>query len=222
MATWPLPPIPSSHENRRFAAWFGAALAAHLAALGLVTRHPAPVEPGMTAIVARIVAAEPRPEIPQPEARPRPTPPRPAPVRTPAPAPTVPVAAAPSPAAAEAAAAAPASVPSPAASTTPSAPTEASSAPPLISKGIEYLRPPAPVYPRAARSLGEQGRVLLKVLVDTGGQPREVEIVESSGYLRLDGAARAAVAQSLFKPYREGSRILSMWALVPISFQLDR
>ncbi len=84
----------------------------------------------------------------------------------------------------------------------------------------DYLDNPAPAYPALSRRLGEQGRVLLRVYVLADGSAGQVEIRESSGFERLDRAAREAVARWRFVPARQGDRPVAAWVLVPISFSL--
>ncbi len=84
----------------------------------------------------------------------------------------------------------------------------------------DYLDNPAPAYPALSRRLGEQGRVLLRVFVNADGSAAQVEIRESSGFERLDRAAREAVARWRFVPARQGDRPVAAWVLVPISFNL--
>lgn len=84
----------------------------------------------------------------------------------------------------------------------------------------DYLNNPDPAYPAVSSRLGEQGRVLLRVFVNPDGNPAQVEIRESSGYTRLDKAARDAVLRWRFVPARQGERGIASWVLVPISFSL--
>jgi len=84
-----------------------------------------------------------------------------------------------------------------------------------------YLRNPKPAYPVMSRRLGEQGRVLLHVRVLASGMPAEVEVRTSSGFPRLDQAARDAVTQWRFTPSRRGDEAIDAWVLVPIQFSLD-
>lgn len=51
----------------------------------------------------------------------------------------------------------------------------------------------SPSYPAISRRLGEQGRVVLRVELDEKGHVSSVAVIESSGFLRLDDAAMAAV-----------------------------
>ena len=79
-----------------------------------------------------------------------------------------------------------------------------------------------PVYPPASRRLDEQGAVLLRVLVDERGRPREVQIAKSSGYDRLDQAAITAVRRWLFSPALQASGAVSAWTQVKVVLQLNR
>lgn len=83
-----------------------------------------------------------------------------------------------------------------------------------------YLNNPAPPYPPLSRRLGEQGRVLVRVFVDPGGAPTQVQLRQSSGHRRLDSAAEAAVRRWRFVPARRGDEPIGAWVLVPISFNL--
>ena len=82
------------------------------------------------------------------------------------------------------------------------------------------LSNPAPRYPMTARRRGQEGRVLLRVLVTTEGLPGAVSLLRSSGHRLLDKAAMAAVEDWRFLPARlRGAAILSEID-VPIAFKL--
>jgi protein TonB len=165
---------------------------------------------------------EPKAEVrPQPKPRPKPAPPPPvtlppseqaiadAPVpalESPAPPPTAASAAAPAPAA-----------PAAPAQPRPAVPPE----PRTLSSGVRYLQPPEPEYPALSRRLGEEGKAVLRVLVNERGRPERAEIEVSSGAPRLDEAARRAALRAVFKPHIEDGRPVSVYAIVPIRFQLD-
>jgi len=85
----------------------------------------------------------------------------------------------------------------------------------------DYLHNPAPAYPRAARRYGDQGRVLLKVLVSAQGTASSVELEASSGHARLDEAAQETVRRWRFVPARRGAQTIDDWVLVPVVFRLD-
>lgn len=107
----------------------------------------------------------------------------------------------------------------------PPAPVAAPPAPPapVIAARFDadYLHNPKPVYPAIARRNGEEGKVLLKVRVSAEGSALEVDFKQSSGYPRLDAAAREAVARWRFVPARRGDDAIESWVVVPINFSLE-
>jgi periplasmic protein TonB len=96
--------------------------------------------------------------------------------------------------------------------------------PPVITAPIfaaDYLDNPAPAYPSLSRRAGEQGRVVLRVLVSPSGKADEVEIRTSSGHHRLDESARDTVRRWRFIPAKRGDEPVQAWVLIPISFRLE-
>ena len=85
----------------------------------------------------------------------------------------------------------------------------------------DYLENPAPIYPAAARRLGEEGRVILRVLVNVRGTADDVQVRTSSGFARLDDTARDTVRRWRFVPARRGAEPVAAWVLIPISFRLE-
>jgi periplasmic protein TonB len=84
-----------------------------------------------------------------------------------------------------------------------------------------YLNNPKPSYPSRSMALGEEGRVMLRVAVNEQGHPVRVEIVRSSGFPRLDEAARRTVERGWrFAPARRGDQAVAGVVQVPISFAL--
>ena len=79
-----------------------------------------------------------------------------------------------------------------------------------------------PDYPRDARRRGEQGTVLLRVLVGRDGMPIEISIEHSSGSRQLDRAAREAVLRWRFRPVRINGVTVPASGLVPIKFDINR
>jgi len=169
---------------------------------------------------------QPKPEAPKPEPAPekpktvpvvkkRAAPPPPVPVVNTAPSQNA-ITAPPAPPAPPA----PAAEPAPPVVSAPPAPP-APALPRTITTGIEYLKPPQPEYPPASRRMGEEGKAVLRVLVNDKGRPERVEVQQSSGSARLDEAARQAVLRALFKPFMEDGRPVPAYAVVPIRFQLD-
>jgi periplasmic protein TonB len=86
---------------------------------------------------------------------------------------------------------------------------------------VGYLVAPNPVYPPRARKVGEQGRVMVRVLIDIAGRPSQVSVEKSSGYSALDEAALSAVRAAQFRPYSEGGVVQPVWVQVPINFVLQ-
>jgi len=107
-----------------------------------------------------------------------------------------------------------------------SAPVAAPAASPVAESqpryDAHYLQNPAPGYPAAARRLGEEGKVMLHVRVDTGGRPVQIDLRTSSGSPRLDRAAVDAVWRWRFVAARRGDTAVEAWVLVPIIFNLKQ
>ena len=141
------------------------------------------------------VEAPPPPPPPKP---PEPKPPPPKPVQKRPPTPQAPVEAQPQQAA-------------------PAAPA----APKTISASqLGYVVPPNPIYPARSRKAGEQGNVMVRVLIDVTGRPAQVSLQTSSGHPELDQSALSAVRAAQFRPYAEGGLTQAVWVLVPINFVL--
>ncbi len=103
---------------------------------------------------------------------------------------------------------------------TPAAPA-AVSAPRLITSGVEYVQAPQLVYPPASKRMNEQGKVVLRVLVNEKGQPAQVTVLTSSGFARLDEAGRQATLRATFKPHLEEGRAIAVYVDVPLTFALS-
>lgn len=86
---------------------------------------------------------------------------------------------------------------------------------------VSYLVPPVLTYPRISRDQGEQGTVLLRVLVDERGRPAEIVVAKSSGYTRLDHQAVVAMRAARFKPYIDNGVPRSAWVPAPLAFNLE-
>jgi protein TonB len=163
------------------------------------------------------------------EPAPRPVTPTPAPAphaitREPAVAPTPPAAQPPvQPVARQEQPAASAPTPSaPSATPTTSIASAIPAPPKTTASGFEVIKKQEPEYPQMSKRLGEEGSVLLRVLVNEKGQPESVAIQKSAGLARLDEAARQAVLKWLFKPYSEDGKAVSKFVLVPVNFQLNK
>jgi protein TonB len=157
---------------------------------------------------------------PRPEAKPPAEPPKPKPVVKPRPKPPEPLPLITAPV--EAPSPSPIIVPPP--PPPPPEPAPVVVAPPVVTAPIfaaDYLDNPSPTYPALSRRNGEQGRVILRVLVNPAGRADQVEIRTPSGYARLDNAARDTVLGWRFVPAKRGDTPISAWVLIPISFRLE-
>ncbi|MDQ1829867.1 energy transducer TonB [Massilia scottii] len=92
--------------------------------------------------------------------------------------------------------------------------------PKTITSGVEYIQPPQPVYPTMSKRMGEQGKVVLLILVNEKGMPDQVKVQSSSGSSRLDEAGRQAALRAVFKPHVEDGRPVPVYVIVPLTFQL--
>jgi protein TonB len=90
-------------------------------------------------------------------------------------------------------------------------------APPMV-ESVEYVRAAPPVYPKESQRRREHGTVLLRVLVDSLGNPAQIQIERSSGFERLDTAAREAVQKFLFRPHEVNGVAQPAQVLIPIGF----
>lgn len=213
---WQDPFAPREPVARR-AVRFGLIAALHVGLiLGVVSLASDPqLQQSAKELVVRLIELPPpAPEVAKP---PKPQPVKPETVRKPSPPPPVMTAAAEAPAAAFAVAPQP-----PAPPVLP--PVQAPPAPAPVTAArfdADYLHNPKPVYPVFSRRMNEEGKVQLRVRVSADGAALEVEIRQSSGFPRLDAAAREAVSKWRFVPAKRGDEAVESWVGVPIVFKLD-
>lgn len=83
------------------------------------------------------------------------------------------------------------------------------------------LNNPRIPYPPISRRMREEGLVTLRVLVGANGAAKDVKIKTSSGYARLDNAARDAALRSWrFTPSKRGGVPFDDWYDIPVRFKL--
>jgi len=216
----------------------------HVAALwalhaGLLQRVVEVVVPVMAISQAEPPPAPPPPKPPEPVKPPEPpkTPPSPKPVQpvltpptipqTPAPTTPEPPAVLAAPTAAPTAPAVQAAAPAPPPPPAPPAPAPVPPAPPpppkveLPSSKADYLHNPPPDYPRMSKRLGEQGKVVVKVLIGEDGRAQKVELLTTSGFERLDKSAMEAAMRWRYVPGKRGGVAEAMWYQVPIQFTVE-
>lgn len=233
----------STRSLHRNAVIIGSVVVAH--ALGLWALQSGLLRQAVEVIVPAQVLSEfltppPPPPPPPPPVPAPPVPPPPVPVRQP---PTPPKPKAPPPRPAPMPVAIPDPTPAPAAPVSviepqppappilapvappppaPPAPSAAPAQPTVVppSSSASYLNNPAPQYPAVSRRLGEQGMVVLRVLIGTDGAVQKVEIKQSSGFERLDQQAVKTVSRWRFAPGTRNGVPEAMWHLQPINFVL--
>ncbi len=112
----------------------------------------------------------------------------------------------------------------------PVAPAPAPPAPPAAARLVEitqgeteYIRPPRVVYPALSKRSGETGVVIIAVYYNAAGYAKRAEVFKSSGFERLDRAAREAVMASQVTPFRRAgiSEDTQFLLKAPINFVLE-
>lgn len=174
--------------------------------------------------VEAVLLEDTKPDIPPPP--PPPPPPKNLPPPPPAYVPPVEVAvAAPAPVNAIAAVTA---APQPAAPVTPVATAPAAPAAPApvaapvrVAAVVNSANCEKPDYPSASRRLEEEGTVSLRFLVGVDGKVIQAEIEKSSGYKRLDEAARAGLSRCAFKPATVDGKPEQGWASMKYTWRLE-
>jgi len=91
----------------------------------------------------------------------------------------------------------------------------------LPSSNADYLQNPKPPYPPISKRLGEQGKVIVRVLIGVDGLPQKAELKQSSGFDRLDRVALDTVLKWRYVPGKRGGVAEAMWFNVPINFVLE-
>ena len=78
-----------------------------------------------------------------------------------------------------------------------------------------------PDYPSASRRLEEEGTVTLKFLIGVDGKVLQADIEKSSGFVRLDEAARNALAKCQFRPGTVDGKPEQSWASIKYTWRLE-
>jgi protein TonB len=78
-----------------------------------------------------------------------------------------------------------------------------------------------PEYPSASKRLEEEGTVTLKFLVGADGKVLESAVEKSSGFRRLDEAARAGLSKCQFKPGTVDGKPQQSWASMKYTWRLE-
>src|SRR3989441_10089142 len=78
-----------------------------------------------------------------------------------------------------------------------------------------------PPYPAAPPPANERGIVRLSFLIDVDGRVLESKVERSSGYRRLDEAARAALGACKFRPATVDGRPERAWARIDYDWKIE-
>ena len=78
-----------------------------------------------------------------------------------------------------------------------------------------------PDYPSASRRLEEEGTVTLKFLIGVDGKVLQADIEKSSGFARLDEAARQALSKCQFRPGTVDGKPEQSWASIKYTWRLE-
>lgn len=89
----------------------------------------------------------------------------------------------------------------------------------LVDTQPEVRTPTSPVYPREALSKGLEGKVWVKILVDTIGIPAEVSILKSENDI-FNESAMVAARQFRFSPALKDKKPVAVWVTMPFKFKL--
>lgn len=106
----------------------------------------------------------------------------------------------------------------PSQSTAPSAPTPSIRTGAAIQPGASCAKPD---YPSASRRLEEEGTVSLKFLIGVDGRVLQAEIEKTSGFPRLDEAARNALSKCQFRPGTIDGKPEQSWASIRYTWRLE-
>ncbi len=114
----------------------------------------------------------------------------------------------------------------PAVATAPTPVAQAPAAPvaspkPVAASALRYRIEPAVEVPLLSRRAGEAGRVGLRVVFDTQGRPRDIQLQRSSGFARLDAQALTAMQGARIVPIVEDGRAIEVVAIAWLEYELD-
>lgn len=79
---------------------------------------------------------------------------------------------------------------------------------------------PEPQYPMASRRNQESGTLVLRIQIDVNGLPGKIEVSRSSGYSRLDDAAKNWIASCRFRTATIDGKPVAGWAMQAYTFNL--
>jgi TonB family protein len=83
-----------------------------------------------------------------------------------------------------------------------------------------FIHRETPLYPLVARRLGKEGKVVLKLMIDSNGRLLDIEVIERAAY-GFTEAAVEAVRRSTYAPALQNGGKVAARAILPIRFHLE-
>jgi len=100
--------------------------------------------------------------------------------------------------------------------------TPAPAAPPSnFAAVMDKSRDCTPQYPRESLAREESGTTGLLFLIDVDGKPLEGKVEKTSGFKRLDEAARKALMNCRYKPAMVNGQAVQAWGRLEFEWKLD-
>ncbi len=95
--------------------------------------------------------------------------------------------------------------------------------PAISSAGIDLRHPlTQPPYPMSSRRVGEEGAIVIDILVGVDGRVRDAKVSRSSGFERLDQAALSEAKQHWrLKPAARNGVPFEQWLTLKVVFRLE-
>jgi protein TonB len=87
--------------------------------------------------------------------------------------------------------------------------------------GLNFRHREMPIYPQAARRMNKEGRVLLRLTIDSSGKLNNLEVVEGAAF-GFTEAAIDAVKKSTFIPAKKDGMTVKAKAILSVRFNLTQ
>ena len=85
----------------------------------------------------------------------------------------------------------------------------------------DYIKEPNVMYPDKSVELGEEGKVKLAIIVNPNGSVDDIELIQSSGFERLDKTAIEAAKQAKYQPKNVNGKLERTRFVKEYSFVLE-
>lgn len=92
---------------------------------------------------------------------------------------------------------------------------------PGIQQSPQLISNPVPRYPLEALERGWQGLCTWKAKLNRQGQLEQIQLLQSSGYSKLDQSAFDALKTWQWLPAKDSNGTAEVWVQVPVRFQIS-